>query len=226
MHVRVTQLDGKLPNLALMRISAWHKARGHIVHFRSSVQRQIDEPEYEHVYGSAIFDTTAKKVEIFKRQFPDAILGGTGIDGHLPAEEQMTVEKALRAKASFVDYEIDPTFSASIGYTQRGCRLKCKFCVVPRKEGKPVAVGTIADIYRGSGHPKKLHLLDNDFFGQPEDEWRARIREIAEGDFRVSFTQGINIRAITDESAAALASIQYRNTAFDRRLLYHGLGQS
>jgi len=24
--IRITQIDGKLPNLALMRLSAWHKA--------------------------------------------------------------------------------------------------------------------------------------------------------------------------------------------------------
>jgi hypothetical protein len=28
MRVRITQLDGKLPNLALMKLSSWHKERG------------------------------------------------------------------------------------------------------------------------------------------------------------------------------------------------------
>ena len=54
-------------------------------------------------------------------------------------------------------------FDASIGFTQRGCRLKCGFCVVPKKEGKPRAVNTIADIWRGEPWRKHLHLLDNYF---------------------------------------------------------------
>lgn len=67
---------------------------------------------------------------------------------------------------------------------------------------------------------QKIHLLDNDFFGQPKDDWRARIMEIREGDFRVCFNQGINIRMIDDESAAAIATIQYRDDQFQRRRLY------
>lgn len=77
---------------------------------------------------------------------------------------------------------------------------------------------TIYDIWRGDPHPRKLHILDNDFFGQPE--WRDRIEEIREGKFRVCLSQGINIRMITEESAEALASIQYRNTRFNERKLY------
>jgi hypothetical protein len=65
--------------------------------------------------------------------------------------------------------------------------------------------------------PKRLRLLDNDFFCQSREEWQARIREIVEGRFRVNITQGINIRLIDDECAAALASIQYRDTKFERR---------
>jgi hypothetical protein len=118
----------------------------------------------------------------------------------------------------FYDYGGYPEFQESIGFTQRGCRLKCKFCVVPAKEGKPRSTNTIAAIWRGGDYPKKLHLLDNDFFGQPE--WRDRIAEIREGAFRVCLSQGINVRLINDESAAALAGIEYRDTRFSRRILY------
>lgn len=79
-------------------------------------------------------------------------------------------------------------------------------------------MNTVASIWRGEGHPRKLHLLDNDFFGQPE--WRERIREIREGGFRVCLSQGINIRLIDEEAAAALASIEYRDTKFQERRLY------
>lgn len=212
-HVRVTQLDGKLPNLALMRLSAWHKARGDAVHFFRSPYRQLGEPEYAAVYGSAIFKASARQAERLLAEFPGAIVGGTGTESTRQVEE-------IVGDFDGLDYEPWPAFRASIGFTQRGCRLACKFCVVPKKEGKPRAVATIADIWRGGDHPRHLHLLDNDFFGQPEEQWRARIAEIRDGGFKVSFTQGVNVRAITDESAAALASVEYRDDGFERRRLY------
>jgi hypothetical protein len=55
-----------------------------------------------------------------------------------------------------------------------------------------------------------LRLLDNDFFGQPQEQWQVRIRKIREGCFRVNIAQGINIRLIDDECAEALASILCR----------------
>lgn len=211
MNVRLTQLDGKLPNLALMRLSAFHKARGDSVAFFRTPYRQLGEPEYGAVYGSAIFSFTRDRVERMRREFPDALIGGTGGDRALNVE-------AVVGDFVGLDYEPWPDFRASIGFTQRGCRLACKFCVVPEKEGKPWSAATVADIWRGPGHPKHLHLLDNDFFGEPK--WPKRIAEIRDGDFRVCFNQGINVRAITDEAAAALASIEYRDDGFTKRRLY------
>jgi hypothetical protein len=122
------------------------------------------------------------------------------------------------------DYSDFPDFDASIGYTQRGCRMAgpnspCrKFCIVPEKEGFPKAANTIAEVWRGEGHPKKIHLLDNDFFGGPE--WRERAKEMRDGGFKVCFSQGINTRLINPEAAEALATIEYRNTKFNERKLY------
>ena len=67
---------------------------------------------------------------------------------------------------------------------------------------------TVAQLWRGGGHPKKLHILDNDFFGVPG--WHDHIRDIREGGFKVCLNQGINVRMINDEAAEALASIEYR----------------
>ena len=209
--VRITQIDGKLPNLALMRIAAFHRERGDEIVFKRSVRRDIFEPTYTHVYGSAIFKFSADRIERFRREFPDAILGGTGTGAAATIEPIIGDSRAL-------DYELYPDFTASIGFTQRGCRLSCKFCVVPTKEGKPRGESTIADIWRGASLPKNLHLLDNDFFGGPA--WQERIAEIRAGDFKVSFTQGINVRAMTPEVAAAIASIEYRDDGFTRRRLY------
>lgn len=215
MNVRLTQIDGALPNLALMKLSHWHKAMGDYVHVTRSLEPDLFEPEYDRVYGSVIFDFSGDRLDRFSKQFPNAIVGGTGQPNPRTVEQHINL-----ADYEHYDYSGWPDFQESIGFTQRGCRLKCKFCVVPTKEGKNRSVNTIADIYRGSPYPKKLHLLDNDFFGQPEAQWRARIDEIKAGDFRVCLSQGINVRLINDDAAAALATIRYSNTKFNARQLY------
>lgn len=210
--IRITQLDGKLPNLALMRIAAWHREIGDLVHYTRSAARQLGEPDYAKVYGSAIFKFSAGRVERFLTEWPEATIGGTGTD------RALTVEQIPGFFDCGVDYSMYPKFDASIGFTQRGCRLKCKFCVVPGKEGKPKSEATVSQIWRGEPYPKHLHLLDNDFFGNPD--WRERIEEIRRLAFKVSFTQGINIRMVTDEVAEALSQIEYRDDGFSRRRLY------
>lgn len=212
MKIRLVQLDGSLPNLALMKLAHWHRSQGHFVHRATSVALQPGEPEYDVVYGSSIFKYSTVAREQFTGLFPNGILGGTGTDN------LTTVEQVIGQEYDKYSYEDYPEFKASIGFTQRGCRLSCKFCVVPTKEGKARSVATINDIWRGEGWPKKLHLLDNDFFGQPQ--WRERLIEIREGKFRICLSQGINVRMITPESAEALSSIEYRNTGFDHRQLY------
>ena len=214
MRVRLTQIDGALPNLALMKLSAWHRQRGDEVLHSRHVEPQPNEPPTDLQYGSSLFSFSHQRVSRFLKAFPNAIVGGTGVD---PTAIK-TVEQITGPEFSGLDYSGYPDFLQSIGYTQRGCRLKCKFCVVPKKEGKPRSENTIAQIWRGPGFPKQLHLLDNDFFGNPE--WRERIAEIRDGKFRVCLSQGINVRLIHEEGAAALATIQYRDTKFARRRLY------
>jgi hypothetical protein len=218
MNVRLTQIDGALPNLALMKLAHWHKARGDSVTVTRLLEKDDlwESEHYDRVYGSAIFLFSEKRIDRFKAAWPDAVLGGTGIVG-----SQATVEQLIGVdEYEYYDYEGWPDFKESIGFTQRGCRLKCKFCVVPKKEGRNRSVNTVADIWRGPGHPRKLHILDNDFFGQPAPEWRARIAEIREGKFKVCLSQGINVRLIDSEACEALASIEYRNTKFNERRLY------
>ena len=210
--VRITQLDGKLPNIALMRLSAWHKRRGDRVVFSRRAQRDIFEPDYDRVYAGAIFSTTAKKVAVLRKEFPEAVVGGTG------SGSTRTIDTITGPHFRSHDYSLYPEYRYSIGFLQRGCRLKCKFCVVPTKEGKPSQYMTVDQVWRGPGHPKKLHLLDNDFFGVPG--WRKHIDDIVSGGFKVCLNQGINVRLINDEAAEALARIEFRDDQFTRRRLH------
>ncbi|HJR01790.1 MAG TPA: hypothetical protein VKA83_09170 [Methylomirabilota bacterium] len=217
MRVLLLHLDGKLPNLALMRLSAWHKGRGDVVEFRRAdnprlVAPQLGDPAaWDRVYGSLIFERTRPAAELVRRLYPGAILGGTGWDIGLGLE-------SLGVDTMALDYSLYPRFRPSLGFTQRGCRLRCSFCVVPRKEGAVREEATIAEIWRGDPWPREVFLLDNDFFGQPR--WRDRIDELRAGRFRVSFNQGINARMLTDETAAAIASVDYRDDGMLRRRIY------
>jgi hypothetical protein len=210
--IRITQIDGKLPNLALMRLAAWHKSLGDDVRWQRGVTRQLDEPEYDIVYGSAIFSTSAKAVAMFRQQFPGAIVGGEGGDTSL------SINDIVPTQFTEVDYGGHPDFTASIGRCMDGCRFKCGFCPVPRKEGAARSRGPISQVWRGEGHPKHIHLLDNDFFGNPQ--WKSIAEEITSGGYKVCINQGINSRLITDEQAEAVVAIAPWDDQFKRRRLY------
>ncbi len=211
-RIRITQLDGGLPNVALMKLSHWHKQRGDEVYFTKSHERQLFEPEYDTVYGSAIFKWTKKKLDRFLIEFPNAIVGGTGTDS------SMTVEDITGGPYEFFDYSIYPNFKQSIGFSQRGCRLSCKFCVVPKKEGRNKDNGPISQIWRGEPYPKEIILLDNDFFGQPD--WEQKSQEILDGGFKVNFNQGMNARLIHEKGASVLRQMQFFESKFKYRRLH------
>lgn len=216
LKVRLTHLDGKLPNLALMKLSHWHKQRGDTVTLvRHPSPSLFEQGGYDIVYGSTIFSWSSRVAERLLLSYPDAIVRGTGTSDYETVESYIGVDEY-----EHYDYSCYPDFPFSIGFSQRGCRLNCGFCVVPKKEGKPRSVNTINDIWRGGDTPKCIVLLDNDFFGQPRDEWQARIEELREGKFRVSFNQGINIRMVNEESAAAIASVKYYDDQFKARRIY------
>lgn len=215
-RVLLLQLDGKLPNLALMRIAAHHRQRGDEVVLRRADHSSRVAPhlgdDFDKVYASAIFTKSLDVVAEVRHQWPEAVIGGTGCDpthklSHFGIDD-----------SGPVDYSDYPQYPHSIGFSQRGCRLKCSFCVVPSKEGTVREEKTIAEIWRGDSHPRNICLLDNDFFGQPN--WRDRVSEIVSGGFRVSFNQGINARMLTDEAAAAVASVQYFDDDFKVRRVY------
>jgi hypothetical protein len=214
-RVLLLQLDGKMPNIALMRVAAHHRERGDSVvleHAASlgSVERGLWD-RWDMIYASLIFQKTKPAAERLLAVYPWAVVGGTGWDVTSKLEDHGITTKRQ-------DYSDYPKWRQSIGFTQRGCRLNCSFCVVPKKEGKVRAEQTIAELWRGEPYPRHLILLDNDFFGNPD--WRAIIAEIREGGFKVSFSQGVNARMLTDEAAEAIASVDYRNDAMKRPCIH------
>jgi hypothetical protein len=217
MNVLLFQLDGKLPNMALMRISHFHRERGdHVVLRRagnaSALEPRMGDLPWHRIYASAIFQSSRALCQRVLELYPHAHVGGTGWD------LARDLEAVGISTLGPLDYTIYPKTKYSMGFTQRGCRMECDFCVVPKKEGKVKPWNTIAEIYRGEPFPKQILLLDNDFFGNPQ--WRERIAELRDGDFKVCFNQGINARMLNDETATAIASVKYKDDAFKRPRIY------
>jgi hypothetical protein len=176
----------------------------------SAVEPELGDA-FDRVYASAIFERTRPVAERLLEVRPDAVVGGTGWD------VASTLE-AVGVTTKVQDYSLYPRFRPSIGFSQRGCRLRCEFCVVPRKEGAAREEQGIADLWRGEPHPREILLLDNDFFGAPG--WRGRVEELRAGGFKVCFSQGINARMISEEAARAIGSLDYRDDGFKVRRIY------
>ena len=121
MKIGLIDVDGHSghPNLALMRLSAYHKANGDSVAWWNGFE------EYDRVYMSKVFTFTPDIDTVIRAK--EVIRGGTGykIYDSLPEEIEST----------YPDYSIYPNFKAAIGFLTRGCIRKCPWCIVPKKEG-------------------------------------------------------------------------------------------
>lgn len=205
MRVAIYDVDSKIPNLALMKVANHHFERGDNV----EMFLPLAVNSYDKIYASKVFEYTPG-LYLDPEQMQ---IGGTGWDKSVSLPDEI---ESLQPDYSLYDYP------HSIGFTMRGCRFRCKFCVVPDKEGKAHSVKTIDEIWtqRDSNF---VMLLDNDFFGNPD--WADRIAEIHKHDLRVSFSQGLNIRIITDEQAKALASVEFRNMSGKKKQVHFAWDQ-
>lgn len=118
MRIGLHDSDGTgFPNLALMKLSAWHKARGDTVEWWNPLMT------YDRVYSSKVFTFTPTNPYLP----PDTVKGGTGYGLYTDLPEEID--------AMFPDYSLYPDCTHAIGFMTRGCIRKCPWCVVPRKEG-------------------------------------------------------------------------------------------
>lgn len=107
-------LKGKrFPNYALMKISAYHKARGDSVEWWLPMYNAL----YDQVYSSKVFDFTPENPYLPAT----AIRGGTGYTD-IPLDRQLPPE----VDGAFPDYSIYPDCDFAIGYLTRGCPRRCR----------------------------------------------------------------------------------------------------
>lgn len=181
------------PNLALMKLSAYHKAKGDEVFLNFP----LCQPDT--TYASCVFTWNARQRIGLA---PDVIIGGSGIDlkTELPAE----VEHILP------DYSLYPNVDFSLGFTSRGCPRRCPWCIVPVKEGMIMPWARIYEFW--DRQRKKILLLDNNLLAA--DSWRETMEDLISEDLEVDFYQGLDIRLVNEEKADYLARLRTRQLRF------------
>lgn len=192
MNVGLMAVDSNHPNLALMKISAYHKSKG------DSVEWYTPFDQYDVVYMSKVFSFT----EDYRQYMTNAkkiVKGGTGYDIHsrLPEEMEYLVP----------DYSIYPGIDhkTAYGFLTRGCPNRCKWCVVPEKEGnihKYMDVDQIAVDGRN-----KLVLMDNNVLAC--EYGLQQIQKIVDKRLRVDFNQALDARLVTEDIAKLLAKVRW-----------------
>jgi hypothetical protein len=203
-NVLLVDVDSVIPNLALMKLSAFHKAQGDNVDL-SRGTKVPSKIEYDLVYVSCIFKENARKTRRLAKRFPNAKvhLGGSGVDlkGTLPDE----IEHLMP------DYELYPECDASYGYTMRGCIRNCEFCIVPKKDGKAHLVSDIYEFW--DRRHKKIVLLDDNILALP-DHFKKIAGQIIKEGLRVDFQSGLDVRLLDDENAALLKAMHVSEPTF------------
>ncbi len=198
MRIGLCDIDShNWPNLCLMKLSAYHKARGdHVEWWRP-------EGQYDRVYKSRVFTDTYSKDTITVTNAGEVVCGGTGygLGPNLPDEVEHT----------YPDYSIYPQFSGiAYGFLSRGCPRNCGFCLVSDKEGRrSIQVADLAEFWNGQ---KEVKLLDANLLACPDHE--KLILQLAESRAYVDFSQGLDIRLITPDNVALLNRVRTKTVHF------------
>lgn len=175
------------PNLAIMKISAWHKANGDQVEWWNPLL------SYDKVYSSKVFTFTPECGYLP----PDAIKGGTGYGIYDVLPEEIDEMKP--------DYSLYPACDHAIGFLTRGCIRHCPWCVVPRKEGLIRPYRTWREVKRLDS--RDVVFMDNNVLAC--EHGIAQIQDMIGENVRVDFNQGLDARLITSEVAELLSRMKW-----------------
>lgn len=196
MLIYLIDYDGKMSNLALMRLSTYWKSQGATVKLFKGNERPNLFEIPDKVYISCIFRWNRNAaLELAHEWYGKVEIGGTGIDITNTLDPQ--VDKC------WPDFSLYPT-SQALGFISRGCHRKCKWCVVPRKEGNIHRVSTAQEIV---GEYKEALFLDNNFLALPD--YPNDLYWLAEHKIKIDFNQGLDARLITQETAELLSECEW-----------------
>lgn len=207
-----TRKNHSFPNLAIMKLSSWHKKQGHIVKLISfdyiNPNTIFNEP-FDKVYISKVFSDTDTPTFIDNLDFVEK--GGSGFYYDLAKSLPHEIEH------SFPDYDIykdipscDSSYykDYSIGFLTRGCIRKCSFCI--NKNSKKVEHHSFINEFFDNKRPFIMLLDDNitaykgffDVFKTLNDTGHPFV-----------FKQGMDFRLLTEKKMKVLWDSNYYSTS-------------
>ena len=187
MKIGLIDVDShNFPNLALMKISAYHKGRGDSVEFWNGLVH------YDRVYQSKVFDETYSEDCVFCINADEVIKGGTGygLDNYLPDE----------IEHQFPDYSLYNVTDRAYGFLTRGCPRGCPFCIVSAKEGRTVR--TVADVSEFWDGQKEIVLMDSNITASKDCE--RLFEDLIRTGALINFEGGLDIRFLSERGAEQL----------------------
>lgn len=194
MKVGLIDVDGhNFPNLALGKISRYHKQQG------DSVEWYDPFEHYDKVYMAKVFTFTQEYGYFINAD--EVEKGGTGYDIH-------------KTLPDFID-RLQPDYSiynnvenkTAYGFLTRGCPNKCFWCIVPKKEGKQHPYMDVEEI--AIEGRTNLILMDNNVLAS--DYGLQQIEKIIEKGYRVDFNQALDARLVTEDIAKLLSRVKWLN---------------
>lgn len=198
------------PNLSLMKISAWHKARGDTVEWYC-------EPmgSYDKIYMSRIFSDEYTKPYSGFVDAAEIVRGGSGYAISVEQDVECYHKERDPSLASeidhtYPDYGLYGITDTAYGFLTKGCPRQCPFCHVKAIQGTRVYdFAPLSEFWHGQ---KEIKLLDPNLTASRN--WDAHIEELAASRAWVDFTQGLDARMLTESKIEGLNRVKFKRIHF------------
>ena len=202
------------PNLALMKLSAWHKRNG------DTVEWWNEDGHYDLIYMSRVFGDEYTKDMETPVNTERCIKGGSGYaitvgpDGKEHYDKSKDPDLPYEVEHMMPDYALYGITDTAYGFLTKGCPRGCDFCHVKDMQGR--CVQTVASLDQFWSGQKNIKLLDPNLTASRD--WEKNIRQLADSRAYVDFTQGLDARLLTDAKIEGLNGIRWKmiHFAWDR----------
>lgn len=208
MRIGLIDVDSsRFPNLALMKLSAFHKSKGDDVEWYMPFSDR-----YDRVYVSKVFSFTPDYDLCINAD--EVIRGGTGYAIHGAGGEHYVQggDKPLPYEIEHImpDYSLYGIEDTAYGFLTRGCPRGCQFCIVGKKEGLcSIKVADISEWWNGQ---KNIVLCDPNILACRD--WKSLLDQLSETGAWIDFNQGLDVRVMTEEKAQAINKLKLREVHF------------